>query len=206
MRTKTSLDIHSYWDRIRGADAGPLRSDIQPGDVRHILPELFILELDGAGNPVFRLTGTRICTFFGRELRSWEFSSLWTRDDAMIAKHIACTAMQDRKPVMLTANGLNRYHDDVKLEMVLLPIRSAGQRFDRLLGALSLIAPLRWTSNYTLQGLEIERYGVIGATDAVAPMPRRTMTAARRNAIERQVHDLIQGIRRLGMRHRDPSL
>ena len=142
-------------------------------------------------------------------MRGWDFSSLWTREDAVVAKHVACTAMRDRKPVLLTANGLNRYQDEVTLEMVLLPIRSSGERFDRLLGALSLITPLRWTSNYTLQGLEIDRCGLIGATDGETPSPlpaRRYLSAGRYGAIEKQVHELIQGIRRLGMRHRDPSL
>lgn len=204
MHTKTCLDIHTYWDRIRGAEAGPLRSDIQPGDVRHILPELFILELDEAGNPVFRLAGTRICTFFGRELRSWEFSSLWAPGDAAAAKRIARTAMQDRKPILLPVSGVNRYQDEVMLEMVLLPIRSAGQRFDRLLGALSPVTPLRWSLDYALQELKIERCGAIGG-GADSPVSR-ALPASRYGAIERQVHDLIRGIRRLGLRHHDPSL
>ncbi len=209
MRTKTSIDIHTYWNRLRGLDAGPLRSDIQPGDVRHILPDLFILERNSAGNPVFRLAGTRVCTYFGRELRTWDFSTLWMRDDIDNARHIASTAMLDRKPVQLIANGLNCYHDDVKLEILLLPIRSSGQCFDRLLGSMSLIMPRRWSSNYTLMGLEIEHCSVIGARDAApsASFPsRQNITPARYGAIEKQVHDLIQNMRRLALRHRDPSV
>ena len=61
--------LHSYWNEIRAGRATPLRSDIDPRDMKCDARNLFILENLGRGNIRFRLAGTAIVDAFGMELR-----------------------------------------------------------------------------------------------------------------------------------------
>ena len=45
MKHSTSRMLFSYWDALRGERAAPERSEIEPGEIRHILADTFILEI-----------------------------------------------------------------------------------------------------------------------------------------------------------------
>ena len=162
MRTKTSIEIYNYWDQIRGADAGPLRSQIQPGAIRYLLPELFILEGDDLRQPAFRLAGTRICSLFGRELRNSPFSSLWPDGQDGDATTIAAGVMQHGIPALLNVTGFSRSGRSLRLEMVLLPVRSSGTTYDRILGSLTAETPISWLGAEPLDCITIDRSRLIG--------------------------------------------
>ncbi|MGO8484754.1 PAS domain-containing protein, partial [Rhizobium leguminosarum] len=61
MRVQTTIEIFDYWNRIRGAADAPLKSQVEPSAVPHLLQSLFILERREGGDIGFRLAGTRIC-------------------------------------------------------------------------------------------------------------------------------------------------
>src|SRR5215204_152977 len=77
MKHTTTRTIFSYWDALRGERAAPERGEIEPGEIRHILADTFILEVTGARSAAIRLAGTRICAFFALELRGEAFDRLW---------------------------------------------------------------------------------------------------------------------------------
>ena len=66
MKHATTRMIFSYWDSLRGERMAPERGEIEPGEIRHVLADTFILEVVER-NAVIRLAGTWICAFFGRE-------------------------------------------------------------------------------------------------------------------------------------------
>ena len=73
-----------YWRGARKAAdatlhvAAPERTEIEPGAIRGVLADAFILALDrGSGHPI-RLAGTRLCALFGREIKGKSFLDLWT--------------------------------------------------------------------------------------------------------------------------------
>ena len=67
MKTPPCRKLLTYWNARRGARRAPERGDIEPGAIRDILGDSFIVGFDvEAGHP-FRLAGTRVCTLFGRE-------------------------------------------------------------------------------------------------------------------------------------------
>src|SRR5918997_383905 len=69
MKHPTSRMLFSYWDALRGDRAAPERGDVEPGDIRHILADTFILEIGEDRRATFRLGGTRVCALFARELK-----------------------------------------------------------------------------------------------------------------------------------------
>jgi len=77
MKHPATRMLFSYWDALRGERAAPERGEIEPGEIRHILADTFVLELDAQREARFRLAGTRICGLMGGELRDGRLVDLW---------------------------------------------------------------------------------------------------------------------------------
>src|ERR1700728_823423 len=77
MKHAASRELYAYWQELRGRRPAPTRAEIEPGAIRRILSEAFILALDRASGYPFRLAGTRVCALFGRELKGETFLDLW---------------------------------------------------------------------------------------------------------------------------------
>lgn len=147
MNIVASMELYSYWNDLRGETPAPVRQNIEPEKIRHLLPDLFILSDEAETSPVFRLTGTRLYSIFGRELHKTEFSKLWLPQNAQSMVTIAKTVMHREIPAILTVRGLEQQDptdlsksrspdDDIGYEMLLLPLRSSQPSEPRLIGGL----------------------------------------------------------------------
>jgi hypothetical protein len=157
MRQKTSIEIFTYWEQLRGSADAPLRNLIQPSAVRHILPELFILEAMPDEVPRFRLAGTAICSLMGRELRGESFAALWAGSQPDDPVRIAAGVMAHVVPALINATGYSISGRHMAFEMVLMPLRSAGDVCDRLLGCLTPAAHTAWLGGERLEFLALDR-------------------------------------------------
>lgn len=157
MRHKTSIEIFNYWNRLRGLADAPLRAQIDPASIRHILPQIFILEMTATGESRFRLAGTMICSFFGRELRDDLFASLWGGSQPANAVEIARGVMNHAAPALLVATGTTVSGRSVSFEIILLPMRSSPDRCDRLLGCLVPTNSVSWLGAEPLARLSLDR-------------------------------------------------
>jgi hypothetical protein len=58
------LELDAYWQSKRRGDALPARSDILPDEIRHLLPNLIIADIEPEPFRVrYRLSGTMIATY-----------------------------------------------------------------------------------------------------------------------------------------------
>jgi len=135
MRHATSRELYAYWNRIRGDAAAPRRSDIEPGDIRRILPDTFILEIGRTGNPVVRLAGTRICSLYGREIKGLDFLDLWTAADRETIAGLGDRIREDAAGAVLDVELISTRGRSVSCEFVLLPLRHGTATHDRVLGS-----------------------------------------------------------------------
>lgn len=157
MRHKTSSDVFTYWERIRGNADAPLRNLIQPSAIGHILPELFILENTVDDNPRFRLAGTAICNLMGRELRGENFAALWAGSQQDDPVRIAAGVMKHVVPALVHATGYCISGRSMTFEMILLPVRTSSDTCDRLLGCLTPTVYAPWLGNERLEFLALDR-------------------------------------------------
>lgn len=198
MRTKTSIEIYNYWESIRGTHAGPVRSQIEPSAVRYLLPELFILEAGAEQQPMFRLAGTRICSMFGRELRNLPFSTLWPLELDKSATGIAAGVMEHAIPALLNVTGFSVSGRHIRMEMVLMPVRSSGNVYDRLLGSLTPETPASWLGSEPLECLTLERSRLIGpGLDAIETGIKPPSGEGRSVSISRGGSDIGNTMRRV---------
>ena len=61
MKNTATRDLYGYWDQLRGQRPAPERVDIDPGAIRRVLGDTFIVEIDKNRSFPFRLAGTRNC-------------------------------------------------------------------------------------------------------------------------------------------------
>lgn len=136
MRNQATRAVFDYWINLKGDRAAPLRTEVDPTALRHLLPHLFIAAVDEEGVLAFRLAGTRICDLFGRELRGAAFDQVWFEAEQPQPLHIARNVIRHEQPALVdliaaSADARQAY------EMLLLPLRSNdGMESDRLFGAL----------------------------------------------------------------------
>ncbi|WP_336488878.1 PAS domain-containing protein [Methylobacterium nigriterrae] len=137
MKHPTSRMLHSYWNRIRGERAAPERAEIEPGEIRNLLADSLILELDMPARAAhLRLAGTRVCALFGRELKGESLARLWGEAPADPWRLIEIVA-SDTVGVVAGLQGRTGRGETVDLELLLLPLRHRGRTQSRMLGALS---------------------------------------------------------------------
>src|SRR5262245_50845864 len=77
MKHTSSRQVFEYWNERRGHRVAPERGDIEPGPIRRALGDTFILGADGPDVFRFRLSGTRTCALFCREMKGAGFIGLW---------------------------------------------------------------------------------------------------------------------------------
>src|ERR1700687_4367036 len=81
MKHPLSPELYEYWNGRRSGCAAPGRGDIDPGSIKRILGDSFVLSVEPGEDPQFRVAGTRICALFGRELRGEGFAGMWQDED-----------------------------------------------------------------------------------------------------------------------------
>ena len=186
MKHATTRMIFAYWDLLRGERAAPERGEIEPGEIRHVLGDTFILEAapDGAA---IRLAGTRICALFGRELKGHAFASLWAANSTGDPQALLDIVLGDTAVCIAGLVGRTEYGEEMPLEMILLPLRHGGKPHARILGALTPLTVPAWIGLRPLQGLATRSMRVIpgsGPMGAVSPeAPRPAPPEARRPAL-----------------------
>ena len=80
MKHPSSRGFFAYWDAQRGDARAPDRSDIEPGAVRELLGDIFVLSYDNEAAYPFRVAGTRVSALLGRDLKDTGFSTLFAPD------------------------------------------------------------------------------------------------------------------------------
>ncbi len=170
MKHATSRTLFRYWDSLRGERATPERGEIEPGPIRHILADTFILELGPARSAEIRLAGTRICAFFGRELRGFPFHRLWAADATGEVAHLIDTVVEETAGVVAGLTATTEAGERLDFEMVLLPLRHRGKTHSRLLGAISPVSIPSWIGLDPIVSLSTSSARVIRpVTDAARP-------------------------------------
>src|ERR1700760_3713043 len=77
MKHPSNRAFFAYWDDKRGSARAPDRSEIEPGAVRELLGDIFVLSYDGGVGYPFRVAGTRVCALLGGDLKNKSFSALF---------------------------------------------------------------------------------------------------------------------------------
>jgi hypothetical protein len=127
MRHEGTRALFQYWNRLREDRPAPRRTEIEPADIKSLLADTFILETDARGEAVFRLAGTRLCAMFGRELKSFAFTSLWTPKDQRVVARLIYSALHQNTVTVIDFEALSRGGRSLPMELIALPLMGGGE-------------------------------------------------------------------------------
>jgi hypothetical protein len=144
MRQASTSDLFGYWNALRGSRKAPDRSEINPGEIRASLPDVFLLGLDAQRRHPFRLAGTMVCALFGRELRGTHFSALWSPAGEIAMTNLVQCVIEDFVGAVTAVTGRNQDGAVLDLEMILLPLTCHDGMRTRLIGAIACPRPPFW--------------------------------------------------------------
>ena len=133
LRHPTNQAAYVYWDRIRAGRAMPSRADLDPADIRTILPCVFLLDV--AQDPLdfrYRLIGTKMATHLNRDLTgSWMSDLPHQRPPSRIWS--ACArVVETRVPLSSDTPYVGKHHAYKKTEDLILPLSADGETVNML--------------------------------------------------------------------------
>ena len=165
--------LFSYWDSLRGERAAPERGEIEPGEIRHILADTFMLEIGAERRADFRLGGTHLCALFGRELKGEPLHGLWPAEAQEEMLHLIDIVTDETAGLVVGVVGATNDKATIDLEMVLLPLRHNGKTHARVIGAMSPAMLPPWIGLHPVTHLRTVSHRVIwpSGRPAAAPPP-----------------------------------
>ena len=174
MKHSSNRELFEYWNKRRGRRSAPERGEIEPGAIRHVLADTFILAFEaGAGHP-FRIAGTRVCALFGRELKGAAFLDLWAAASRSQVRDLIAVAANESVGAVARASGASADAVTRDLELLILPLSHRGRMDARILGALAPTEVPHWLGTGVLGGLTLGTLRYLGDAVPAAFAPRIT--------------------------------
>jgi hypothetical protein len=155
MKHASTRELFDYWDMRRGTRSAPERSEIEPGALRRVLADTFMLTFDSSAGHPFRIAGTRVCAAFGRELKGVAFTEIWARASQDPIRELMTTVATETVGVVAGATGRSCGGVALELEFLLLPLAHRGGPGARMLGALVPTEVPYWLGTETLGQLNL---------------------------------------------------
>ena len=137
MKHPSNREFFAYWDAKRGDARAPDRSDIEPGAVRELLGDIFVLSYDGGAGYPFRVAGTRACALLGRDLKDKSFSALFAPESRREIEDIIAVVAEELLGAVAGIAATSRDGSPAHLELLLLPFNTRAHTPISLTGLLA---------------------------------------------------------------------
>jgi hypothetical protein len=172
MKHPSTRELFDYWNKRRGTRPAPERNDIEPGAIRHVLGDTFMLTFDPRAGHPFRIAGTRVCAAFGRELKGAAFTEVWASASRDPIRDVLATAATETVGVVAAASGRSCAGAALELELLVLPLAHRGGASTRILGALVPAEVPYWLGTETLGPLTLGVIRYLGPQTGPYSVPR----------------------------------
>jgi len=175
MKHPSTSAYFAYWDGKRGSERAPDRGAIEPGEVRDLLGDIFVLSYDtNAGFP-FRVAGTRVCALFGRDLKDTSFLSLFSGESRREMEDIATVVAEETLGALAGVTAATPSGGRAHLELLLLPFNTRAHMPISMTG---LLVPFE--TNLGLLGeLELTSHRYLHRPEKIVPRALRKLAIAR---------------------------
>ena len=175
MKHPSSREFFAYWDDKRGDARAPDRSDIEPGAVRELLGDIFVLSYDADAGYPFRVAGTRISALLGRDLKDQSFSGLFAAESRGEIEDVIGFVAEE---MLAAVAGITAATDNgslAHLELLLLPFNTRAHTPISLTG---LLAPFE-DSLTMLRDFRLTSWRYLHRPEKLVPRALRKLAIAR---------------------------
>lgn len=179
MKLPATQALYAYWNKQRRGRCAPNRHELDPAEIRGLLPHTFMLAADDqAGAFPIRLSGTRVDALFGRDLKGRPFAELWTEPAAVELRDLLAGVLDGAQPALAGVRGAPAGYPPSSFELLVLPLRHNGRTHARLLCGLLPAAMPVWLGLRSAERLHVSSWRFVdGNAD---PAPERTRTGGLR--------------------------
>jgi len=175
MKHSSTRELFDYWNARRGTRPAPERGEIEPGAIRRVLADTFMLTFDPRSGHPFRIAGTRVCAAFGRELKAVAFTEIWAGASRNAIRDVLATVATESVGVVAGASGRSCDGARLDLEFLALPLAHRGGASARILGALVPAEVPYWLGAQTLGPLTLGMIRYLGPLTGPDSVPARAL-------------------------------
>jgi hypothetical protein len=165
VKLAASRELYAYWSRLRGARSAPERDDVDPGAIRGVLSDTFILEFAPQSGFPLRVVGARSSALFQRELRGEPFLDLWRAPDRDEIRAVLAAVADEAQPFLIGASAAPEGVSPIDVEVLLLPLRHHGATHARVLGCCAPGAAPLWLGLLGVGALALLTLRALGRRD-----------------------------------------
>jgi len=155
MKLAASRELFAYWNALRGARSAPERDDVDPGAIRGVLADAFIVEFNPPAGFPLRIVGSRTNALFLHELRGSPLLDMWRAADRAEIAGILVALADEAQPFVVGAAAAPLGFPPVDVEVLLLPLRQRGETHARALGCCALHGVPRWLGLAAVESLTL---------------------------------------------------
>jgi hypothetical protein len=137
MKHPSNRQFFAYWDDKRGGERAPERGAIEPGAVRELLGDIFVLSYDHDAGFPFRVAGTRVCALLGRDLKEKSFSALFAPECRREIDDIIAVVAEELLGAVAGIEATAADGSLAHLELLLLPFNNRAHTPISLTGLLA---------------------------------------------------------------------
>jgi hypothetical protein len=190
VKLAATIELYAYWNRLRGARSAPERNDVDPGAIRGVLADTFVLDFDARCGFPFRIAGSRANALFLKELRGFSFLELWHDADREELDSILHCVADEAQAFLIGAEARLPNLDAVDVEIVLMPLRHHGLTHARVLGGLAVHAAPAWMGLSAAGPIALTSFRALGrpTTEAVRPEGAAPVNFSLRDMPRRHKH------------------
>ena len=175
MKHSSSREFFAYWDAKRGDARAPDRSEIEPGAVRELLGDIFVLSYDNDAGYPFRVAGTRVSALLGRDLKDASFSALFTEDSRREIEDIITYVAEEMLPAIAGITAASEAGKTAHLELLLLPFNNRAHAPISMTG---LLAPFEDDLG-TISDFKLTSWRYVHTPKKLVPRALRKLAIAR---------------------------
>ena len=175
MKHPSSRAFFAYWNGKRADARAPDRSEIEPGAVRELLGDIFVLSYDAIAGYPFRVAGTRVCALFGHDVKDKSFSALFTEHSRREIEEIIAAVAEETLPAIAGVTSTSPNGATAHLELLLLPFNTRAHTPISLTGVL---APFE-DHHGALGALELTSWRYLHLPQKLVPRALRKLAIAR---------------------------
>jgi hypothetical protein len=148
--------LHDYWKKKRGNRAMPARTDLDPIEFRHYLPNIFLADIVENGDDLrCRLVGGAAGEYLGGVAQGCRASELACRPFAELFIDNCRRMAAKCAPILVLLQFRFLIEPAVQVELLLMPLSSDGKLAEIVFGMLEII-PESWTADPTLAHLYVK--------------------------------------------------
>jgi hypothetical protein len=139
--------LHEYWDQRRGTRARPARSDIDPVDIKQLLPMLILIDVvSDARRYTYRLVGTREVEMRGRDPTGKSILEAYYAESAEDTTFYLDRVVQTREPVLYRGTYQPLTTRTQRDDVLFLPLSKDGEAVNMIM----LLSHTDWVKDEAL--------------------------------------------------------